>query len=77
MVHITVGIYPDMSFVVNGVLPSHLESHIDYNENMRPGRALVIDGKCQYKGSFSEEEVPKLEALAKKQYTNKCSVPYV
>ena len=57
----TVGVYSNLSYVVNGVLPEHLEDHIDYNKVMRFGRALLVDGKVVHTGYFSESDIPMLE----------------
>jgi hypothetical protein len=50
-IHHTRGLYPNGDFKDNGVRAENLESHIDYNRTFRPGRALLVDGKCVLKGS--------------------------
>lgn len=44
MVHTTIGVYPNGKYKVNGVESKNLAQHINYNINMRPGRALIVDG---------------------------------
>jgi len=76
-IHTTIGVYPDLSYVTNGVLSSHLESHIDYNECARPGRALFVDGKCEYEGSLTPEQIKEFEIKCKDIVLDKCTMPYM
>jgi hypothetical protein len=54
-IHHTVGVYPSGDMKHNGVSESHLFEHIQYNMKWRPGRALVVDGVCVYKGAVSDD----------------------
>ena len=79
MIHTTIGIYANGDFKINGVSEDHLESHIEYNQKYRPGRALVVDGKIEYCGYLKESEI--LHILKKNNLENlkleKSTVPYV
>ncbi|WCK57022.1 hypothetical protein PP175_27930 (plasmid) [Aneurinibacillus sp. Ricciae_BoGa-3] len=46
MNHVTIGVYSNGEYKVNVVQGNHLQDHIEYNQTMRPGRALFVDGKC-------------------------------
>ena len=61
MNHITIGVYSNGSYKVNIVRPEHLLHHIEYNKKMRFGRALFVDGKCEYAGYLSEEKTKEWE----------------
>lgn len=50
MIHTTIGLYPNGEFKVNGVKSENLTDHINYNINMRPGRALILDTFVIYEG---------------------------
>ena len=78
MVHTTIGVYNGGDFKMNGVLPEHLEAHIEYNKTWRFGRALFVDGKCVYKGYLDDERVKAFEQRIIKDnlVLNKCTVPY-
>ena len=56
-IHTTVGVYPNLSYKMNGVTPENLEGHINYNKEWRLERALFVDGKCVYKGIFSDDKL--------------------
>lgn len=74
----TVGIYLNGDFKLNGVAPENLESHINYNVNLRPGRALVVDGKIEHNGYLDEEKIVKIMTennLYEKKF-NRCTAPY-
>lgn len=78
-IHTTIGLYPDNSFKMNGVRPEDLESHIQYNKEFRPGRALFVDGKCVYKGiSITSETIIFHEELfqADKYIAKAITLPY-
>lgn len=60
-IYTTVGVYRNLDFVVNGVHFIDLEKHIEYNMNMRFGRALLVEGKVVHKGYFSDSDVEMLE----------------
>lgn len=53
--HVTVGVYSNGEFKVNIVRPEHLESHIQYNADFRPGRMLFVDGKYAVGGVLKKE----------------------
>lgn len=57
MNHVTIGVYNNEDFKVNIVRPEHLERHIEYNKTMRFGRALFVDGKCEYAGYLSDQMI--------------------
>jgi hypothetical protein len=84
VIHTTVGVYPNWRFLgehgykTNGVLPEHLESHIEYNKTFRWGRALFVDGKCVYPGSLGPIDIAEWESkLESPGYTlTKCTAPY-
>ena len=61
MIHTTIGIYLSGQFIINGVHPDHLESHIEYNKTARFGRGLFVDGKCVHKGYLTDEMVETFE----------------
>ncbi len=70
-VHTTIGVYRDESFKTNGVNSANLKNHIEYNENWRFGRALLVDGEIQYLGYFSRED---LERVIKEKKLNEIVV---
>lgn len=78
-IHTTIGVYPDLSFKMNGVSEDLLEQHVQYNRENRPGRALFVDSKCVLKGGLSEEQIIIHEQLfkAEKYKMNKDTRPYV
>ena len=53
----TIGLYANGDYVVNVVNDCDLESHIKYNIENRPGRALFVEGKCVNKGYHTDEEI--------------------
>jgi hypothetical protein len=53
--HRTYGVYPNGDWKRNAVAPEHLPAHIQYNDDFRPGRALVVDGAVVLPGFVSEE----------------------
>lgn len=74
-IHTTIGIYPNGEYKTNGVLPEHLESHIEYNKTYRFGRALVVDNEVVYKGSVSDKVIA--ETISKVTWKHeKCTQPY-
>lgn len=78
MIHTTIGVYPNGTFKINGVKPEHLKNHIEYNRKNRWGRALFVDGKCEYNGCLSNEEVRDFEERIKRENlkADKCTAPY-
>ena len=78
MIHTTIGLYADDSFKMNGVKPEHLTDHIYYNKTYRWGRALFVDGKCEYSGYLSDEQTRNFEERIKRENlkADKCTAPY-
>lgn len=75
--HKTFGIYPNGDWVSNAVHPNDLESHIEYNRTMRPGRALVVDGILVLKGiGVNPETIENLKGIFNAYNPTKCSAPY-
>ena len=60
-IYSTIGVYPDGEKKFNGVASQDLGSHIVYNINNRPGRALFLEGRCIYRGFLDSETISKLE----------------
>lgn len=54
---LSLGIYANGTYKFNWVLPEHLEAHIQYNLEYRPGRALVVADEIKNSGYMSEEAV--------------------
>ena len=79
IIHTTIGVYPDGSTKINGVLDENLESHIDYNLVMRPGRALFVDGKCVHEGFVAKGILKTIETDLKNKpiVMTKDTAPYV
>lgn len=44
-IHICVGFYPNMSYVVNYVRDDDLTDNVECNRKWRPGRAYFVDGE--------------------------------
>jgi len=59
-IHVCVGLYPNMSYVVNYVRDDDLADNVEYNRKWRPGRAYFVDG-----GHVCED-------LAKSGFVEKC-----
>lgn len=60
--HHSIRHYPNGHPVHNAVLDEHLETHIKYNTDMRPGTALFIDGVCVKTGiGISEARCEEIE----------------
>jgi len=78
MNHVTIGVYANESYVINVVLPAHLDYHIEYNKVMRFGRALFVDGKCVHQGYLPAYKVAEWENKIKtmKVDTSKPSIEY-
>ena len=76
MIHTTIGVYLNGDYKTNGVLPEHLEMHIEYNKKYRLGRGLFVDGKCIYAGYLNSDEVKKFEQKAKGIIITECTTPY-
>lgn len=62
IIHHTMGVYNDGSRKHNGVAPQHMESHIKYNLDNRPGRAFFVDGVCLNHGYLSQERIDVITA---------------
>lgn len=56
----TIGIYSNGQFKFNGVLERNLQSHIEYNKQLRFGRALIVDGQIAYSGIIKEEALHEI-----------------
>lgn len=54
--HVTIGVNSNDTFTVNIVRPEHLKGHTEYNKVMRFGRALFVDGRCEYSGYLSNKK---------------------
>ena len=78
MIHTTIGLYPNGEFRLNGVKPEHLKEHIEYNKKYRFGRALFVDGKCEYKGHVDSRDIKKFEKriISENIKVDKCTAPY-
>jgi len=59
-IHTVIGVYADGSHVINGVPTKNLRDNIAYNKSARPGRAIIVDGRCIYKGSVSGNVIIKV-----------------
>lgn len=55
MIHTTIRVYPSGEIKVNGVDSKNLASHINYNINMRPGCAFIVDTFVLYTGVNCKE----------------------
>jgi hypothetical protein len=76
-IHHTVGVYANGEMKHNGVVASHLETHIAYNKFWRFGRALFVDGVCVYPGYLNEAEVKAAaEKIAKIPKLTRDTQPY-
>jgi hypothetical protein len=53
--HITIGVYPNNSYILNIVKDEHIDGHIVFNSNMRPGRFLFVNGKYTCGGLLKDE----------------------
>lgn len=81
-IHITIGLYLNGSYKMNGVLPEHLKEHIEYNLYARPGRTFIVDNVCYNKGYNSQETIDEFIEKVKNDKTGKfvitkCTAPYV
>lgn len=74
--HHTRGVYANGDFKDNGVLPEHLQEHVQYNTTMRFGRALFIDGRCAWRGYLSEDECEAVEHSLCGVTAARCTMPY-
>lgn len=79
IIHTTIGIYPNGDYKVNGVKEHNLASHIHYNKVMRPGRALMVDGKLVYDGLgvMDKDKLNKIVQDLKEVKINKDTAPYI
>ncbi|MEA8858828.1 hypothetical protein [Citrobacter freundii] len=77
-IHLTVGVYNNDDHVRNGVDEEHLQSHIKYNKDFRPGRALFVDGKCVHHGYLEKERCDAWEKKISDEFTvpDRCTAPY-
>lgn len=78
--HRTYGLYPNGDWKRNAVLPEHLAGHVQYNLDMRPGRALIVDGVIRHKGQVPadvlEDFMEQLEQLDAQWSPVKATTPY-
>lgn len=73
--HTTIGVYPNGDSVVNGVLPEHLDEHVEYNRSHRPGRALVVDGVTVLPG-IGVGTLAIAKAIARHVPQQRATIPY-
>ena len=79
-IHTTIGVYSNGDIKINGVDARNLQKHIDYNLNMRPGRAFFLDGICLNKGCLDDEQIAEYIRMFNsdsKFIQTKDSQPYV
>jgi len=76
MIHTTIGVYLSGEYKVNGVKSENIESHINYNKTTRFSRALLVDGKVVYRGSYQESDIPLLEEKFKDIKVEEDTTPY-
>lgn len=76
--HFTVGVYNDDSFKINGVAAEDLKGHIAYNIAYRPGRAFIVDGKCENRGYLTKERCDAWEVRIREEFSppTRCTAPY-
>ena len=77
----TIGIYLNGDYKLNNVAEEHLEYHIRYNLNHRPGRALVVDGEIVNTGYLTRERIEemlkgKLKDVVRAKSWERPSPPY-
>lgn len=75
-IHHTAGYYANGDRKVNGVAAENLQDHIQYNLDMRPGRAFFVDGKCVNQGYLSKERCDEIEQELAGATMNKDTAPY-
>jgi len=78
MIHHSRRIYPNGSIQDNGVSSEHIAHHIWYNQVMRPGTVLIVDG-CQVSdgcGTVDKELIEKHKALTKDMKATRDTQPY-
>ena len=66
-IHICVGFYANMDYVVNYVRDEDLKENIEYNKTYRPGRAYFVDGKYSHGGVFNDDAMPAFIEKCKQQ----------
>lgn len=76
-IYTTVGVYGNGDYKTNGVSEEHIESHIQYNLDFRPGRAFFVEGKCLNKGYLNDEEVLFWAEKVKNIEIKEITAPYV
>lgn len=78
MIHVTVGVYPNISvkFKSNGVMSERLAEHIKYNMDFRPGRAFFLDGVCIHQGGVSDEDMEDVQRIVDCISKDKDTTPY-
>ena len=78
MIHTTIGVYntEGVPYKTNGVPSENLADHIKYNIQMRPGRALFLDGVCIWNGYLTWERCEAMEPELKKVKITKDTQPY-
>ena len=83
-VHTCVGVYPDGSCVINGVLDKDLDANVEYNRTFRPGRYYFVDGEyvcggIMRDGPEKEAKIAELTALLERKTIPEqtaCTRPY-
>jgi hypothetical protein len=78
-IHTTIGVYNNGDIKTNGVSEEHLETHIQYNLDYRPGRAFFVNGECLNKGYLDDERIAEYTEMFKdpKWIVTKCTAPYI
>ena len=75
-IHTVIGVYANGCYVINGVPSKNLKDNIAYNKSARPGRAIIVDGKCMYKGSVSGNVIIKVNQEHGKTRLTSDTQPY-
>lgn len=76
MIHYTIGFYANGDSKSNGVPSENLQSHIEYNLAMRPGRAFFVDGKCLNQGYLTKERCDEIEKEIAGRVATRDTQPY-
>ncbi len=67
----TIGVYISKERKYNGVARDDLKAHVQYNLDMRWGRALFVEGVCVNQGYLDNSNTSRLE----KEFEEKPHVP--
>lgn len=62
---LTIGIYHNKQWKYNVVRNVDLQSHIEYNLTLRPGRIFYVNGVRKNNGMLSKDKLPEYDALEK------------